>query len=121
MPLPRLPWDHPVIVARFLSKLRPVAGSACIEFTGTRTFGYGRFVAWDFPGVPSGRVRAHRYAYVIVRGPIPDGCDLDHIRECRNRGCCNAYHLEPVAHEEHGHISAADQWPAENESDWDLF
>ncbi|MEE9393715.1 MAG: HNH endonuclease signature motif containing protein [Planctomycetota bacterium] len=110
-----------MIVARFLSKLRPVAGSACIEFTGTRTFGYGRFVAWDFPGVPSGRVRAHRYAYVIVRGPIPDGCDLDHIRECRNRGCCNAYHLEPVAHEEHGHISAADQWPAENESDWDLF
>ncbi len=110
-----------MIVSRFLSKLRPVIGSACIEFIGTCTEGYGRFVAWDFPDVPSGRVRAHRYAYVLFRGPIPDGCDLDHIRECRNRGCCNAYHLEPVTHEAHGHISAADQWPPDEGYEEPIF
>ena len=32
----------------------------------------------------------------MVVGPIPDGCELDHL--CRNRACCNPDHLEPVTH-----------------------
>jgi hypothetical protein len=54
--------------------------------------GYGSF--WD----GSRAVRAHRYAYEIVHGPIPDGLTLDHL--CRNRPCVNPAHLEAVSVQE---------------------
>ena len=40
------------------------------------------------------RVVLHRLVYEQLRGPIPDGLQIDHL--CRNRGCCNPDHLEPV-------------------------
>lgn len=41
---------------------------------------------------------AHRMAYELLRGPIPDGLELDHL--CRTRGCVNPAHLEAVTHRE---------------------
>lgn len=38
--------------------------------------------------------RAHRVAYEIFVGPIPEGLVIDHL--CRNRGCVNPAHMEPV-------------------------
>lgn len=37
---------------------------------------------------------AHRRFYQDKYGPIPDGLQLDH--RCKNRGCVNPDHLEPV-------------------------
>lgn len=37
---------------------------------------------------------AHRVAWKISNGPIPDGMQLDHI--CRTRSCVNPNHLELV-------------------------
>ena len=54
--------------------------------------GYGRFA-------PTGQrvmVFAHRYAYKLLVGQIPDGLELDH--RCRNPSCVNVTHLEPVTH-----------------------
>jgi len=38
--------------------------------------------------------RAHRVAYALHCGPIPDGAVIDHL--CRNQMCVNPAHLEPV-------------------------
>ena len=43
-------------------------------------------------------VLAHRFAYELEVGPIPDGIDTDHL--CRNRLCVRPDHLEPVTRAE---------------------
>lgn len=74
---------------RFLAKMSVDEASGCWVWTAARTSkGYGQFRIGPRP------VRAHRYAYTLLVGPIPDGLQLDHL--CRNRLCVNPGHLEPV-------------------------
>ena len=54
--------------------------------------GYGQFKA------NRRQVKAHRFAYELLVGPIPDGLQLDHL--CRIRHCVNPAHLEPVTPKE---------------------
>lgn len=59
-----------------------------------RPSGYGRM--WD-PDTHK-FVEAHGFFYRHFVGPIPDGLEPDHL--CKNRGCVNPEHLEPVTHTE---------------------
>src|SRR3990167_4248135 len=62
---------------------------------------------WEWNGCfdPNGYTRlyhahrgifGHRFSYEQARGPIPIGMEIDHL--CRNTGCTNPEHLEPVPH-----------------------
>lgn len=78
----------------------------CWEWRGARNqaAGYGRF---DANGT---RYLAHRYAYELLRGPIPHGMQLDHL--CRNTMCVNPDHVEVVTEAEHGRRSGLDSGAA---------
>lgn len=42
------------------------------------------------------KMLAHRFAWIELRGPVPDGMELDHL--CGNVLCVNPSHLQPVSH-----------------------
>lgn len=109
MGVARLPWNHPIVVRRFLAFLKPCPCCDCILFTGALSpRGWGRFAAHDFPECPCGRTQAHRYSYAIFRAPIPPGHQLNHSHElCNHRNCVNPYHLGPLTIEEHARVSNA--------------
>jgi hypothetical protein len=74
--------------ARFWAKVDIRSYDGCWEWTAARHNGHGFF------NVGGRTTTAHRVSYEQIVGPIPDGLQLDHL--CRNRGCVNPMHLEPV-------------------------
>lgn len=81
------------IVDRFWSKVAEQK-DGCLTWQGQLSVGgYGVFNVRK----PL-RMYAHRFAYELLVGPIPDGLELDHL--CRNRACANVLHLDPVTHAE---------------------
>lgn len=71
----------------FLAKVDKT--DTCWLWTGaTRPTGYGQF--W----LNGQCIGAHRAAYLLLVGPIPEGLQLDHL--CRTPRCVNPAHLEPV-------------------------
>lgn len=78
---------------RFWSKVNVGKPNDCWTWkASTTTGGYGQFL------VEGRLVHAHRVAYTLTVGPIPEGLELDHL--CRNRRCVNPTHLEPVTRQE---------------------
>jgi len=49
----------------------------------------------DGYGIYSGK-SAHRLAFALLGGDIPDGTEIDHL--CRTRNCVNPKHMEAVTH-----------------------
>jgi hypothetical protein len=76
-----------------MAKCEPEPNSGCWLWTaGLNGEGYGAINV-------AGQIRpAHRVAYELFRGPIPEGLTLDHL--CRVRCCVNPDHLEPVTRKE---------------------
>jgi hypothetical protein len=75
---------------------RSAEPGGCIEWTGARDAnGYGRMLVYT----PTGKrtTGAHRVAWILQRGEIPPGLVIDHVT-CRNHGCVNVEHMEPVSH-----------------------
>lgn len=92
--LPRFSARRIHNVERFWSKV--VAGEgeahqACwLWIAGKNKMGYGRFGV----GPGGGTALAHRVAYELMVGDIPDGQVIDHL--CRTPACVNPWHLEAV-------------------------
>lgn len=88
-------------VARFWSKVdkdgplpkwAPFLGPCWLWTRPLTDRGYASF------GYDGGKIRAHRFAYEQIVGPIPAGLTLDHL--CRVRHCVNPSHMEPVTQAE---------------------
>lgn len=87
---------------RFLAKVAKT--DTCWLWTArVERNGYGRF--W-LDGQQHG---AHRVAYELFVGPIPDGREIDHL--CRIRHCVNPDHLEAVTAAENVRRMAATRTP----------
>lgn len=97
---------------RRFTRLIAKQANGCWLFTttdGTRD-GYAMFL--PFSGAR--KVAAHRWAYEVYTGPIPDGMQVDHLCHtaavaagtcdggdtCPHRRCCNPAHLELVTNAE---------------------
>lgn len=78
---------------RFYSKVALPNENGCMLWLGARTpNGYGQLT------VGGKRVSAHRMAYELMVGPIPEGLEIDHVkaRGCKSRSCCAIEHLDLV-------------------------
>jgi hypothetical protein len=77
--------------AYFMSRTR--VGSGCWQWLGPKNcYGYGTAKMFNV------RRMAHRLAYELFRGEIPEGKCLDHV--CRKRDCVNPEHLRVVTNRE---------------------
>lgn len=67
----------------------------CWVWTGSKST-ISKRPNWQYPKFFDGTktVRAHRFAYELLVGPIPDGMHLDHT--CTNTMCVNPAHMEPA-------------------------
>lgn len=84
-------------VAEKIVSNHEVSPEGCWRWTGAHRAG-GYAVIWD-----GERTRqAHRVAYEVAIGPIPEGLQIDHVkaRGCAHRDCVNPAHLEAVTCQE---------------------
>lgn len=78
------------ILTRFFAKTSCNPETGCVEWTkGARSKdGYGQFK------LEGRRVQAHRLSYLMHKGEIPAGLEIDHL--CHNPACVCPDHLEAV-------------------------
>jgi len=128
------------LARRLHAKSKPDPHSDCILFTGSSTgrykkytkfhageyTGYGKLTIpkclWGVENFPkSGRVNAHRAAWFLRMGYLPDpesGIVIDHNREigCGGPPCVNFYHLRELTIAENCLAAVRDEqsWQAEH-------
>jgi hypothetical protein len=80
-------------VERFMAFVK-VMPNGCWEWSGARLGQNSQYGQFSMKGVGRPVIGAHRAAWELFRGPIPEGLTIDHL--CRNTICANPDHLEPV-------------------------
>ena len=84
---------------------RPDLGSCWLWRSYIDPDGYGRFSVGSRTDSSKRPALAHRVAYVLTVGEIPEGLEPDHL--CRVRHCVNSLHVELVTHAENVRRGAA--------------
>ena len=101
--------QHTPQVDRFWARVAKSPGDGCWIWTGPQGHGgYGQAYSRR-PKSPTG---AHRVAYELVVGLIPEGLTLDHL--CRTPLCVRPDHLRPCTMRENLHAPGSRTPPAVN-------
>ena len=89
---------------RFFSHFEAI-NDGCWLWRGSRARnGYGRFRI-----SPNRTAPAHRFSYQLLRGPVSEGFEIDHLchdaectlgEACPHRRCVNQWHMRLVTHRE---------------------
>lgn len=85
-------WGKQTAEQAFWSQVSKDPGGGCWIWQGQLQKGYGRV------GYQGRSWFAHRLAYQLLWGSIPEGKTLDHL--CCNTRCVYPWHLEPVTNGE---------------------
>jgi hypothetical protein len=96
---------------RFWEKVHKT--DTCWHWTGAKSGGYGRFGTGQHT---NGTTQAHRIAYELVVGLIPEGMVLDHFlhrKGCVGPACVNPAHLRPCSQKVNAHNSD-ETWASHN-------
>lgn len=80
-------------IDRFLSKIEVDDETGCHNFAGYVGKKYGGIGGYGRFGFSKKQYQAHRVAWTIVNGPIPDNLLVLHRYGCNNRACVNPEHL----------------------------
>jgi hypothetical protein len=94
---PIVPRKTRPLATRFWAMVDKTGGpEACWLWLGSKSKLWGGYGTCYVGGGRQNTIRqqAHRVAYELVVGPIPEGLEIDHL--CRNRACVNPTHLEAV-------------------------
>lgn len=86
------------MATRFWSKVILGGPDECWMWTGVRTGTRNGKVRYGQFSVNGKMIVAHRVAWELTHGPIPEGLLPDH--QCREHGCVNPGHLELVTNQE---------------------
>ncbi len=91
-----MPQFKNTLHSRFLSKVQKLPYDGCWIWTARKTpKGYGYLAAFYCSKIQNYISQpAHRIAYQLYVGQIPNGFHVDHL--CRNPSCVNPCHLEAV-------------------------
>lgn len=90
-------------LARFASKVKR-------QPNGCHTYGNRGLDNYVMVGLYGGSFRAHRVAWMVKHGPIPDDHVIHH--KCHNPGCVNVDHLEAKTPGDHIADHHAERMPA---------
>lgn len=96
-------------IVRLLDKVQ-FQPNGCWLFTGyLNKDGYGKIRVGRRGDGTAKSMYAHVVCYEELVGPVPEGLELDHVKErCTSRACCYPDHLEPVTHLEN--IRRGERW-----------
>ena len=85
---------HGPALERFVPKVEALPSGCWLWVASLNETGYGQL----YLNERRKPIRAYRFAYETLIGPVPHGRELDHL--CRESRCVNPLHLEPVTHRE---------------------